>query len=163
MKLLQFCLVIFLFALTCSAQAKLPAFVTTDMAGNKIDTRQLQGKVVVVNLWFVNCPNCLEEIKQLNQLVDSYKGKSDVVFLGLAASPKNTLDSFLAKNPFKYTIVPNSAMIIISKFGTPDKSGQINVPFPMHFVYDRAGNEIVKEQGIKGVAVVRDALAKQVK
>lgn len=154
---------VLLFALACSAQATLPAFATEDMNGNKIDTRQFAGKTVVVNLWFVNCPNCIEEIKQLNQLVDDYKGRSDVVFLGLAASSKNALDKFLVKNPFKYRIAPNSQMIIISQFGTPDKNGQINVPFPMHYVYDPTGKMIVKEQGIKGVAVVRNALQKQVR
>jgi len=163
MKLLPVFLTILLLAFAGSAQSKLPAFVTVDMAGNKIDTRQLHGKVVVMNLWFVNCPNCLDEIKQLNQLVDAYKGRSDVVFLGLAASPKYMLDKFLIKSPFKYTIVPDSTMIILSQFGTPDKNGDINVPFPMHYVFDRDGKELVKEQGIKGVATVKEALAKQVR
>jgi peroxiredoxin len=152
-----------LLAVACSSQSTLPAFVTEDMSGNKIDTRQLHGKTVVVNLWFVNCPNCVEEIKQLNQIVDDYKGKSDVVFIGLAASSKNALDKFLVKNPFKYRIAPNSQMIIISQFGTPDKSGQINVPFPMHYVFDKDGKMVVKEQGIKGVAVVRSVLEKQLR
>lgn len=163
MKLVAVSFAVLFFALSCSSQATLPAFAAEDLNGNKIDTRQLQGKTVVVNLWFVNCPNCVDEIKQLNQLVDDYKGRSDVVFLGLAASPKSALNKFLVKSPFKYTILPNSSLIILSKFGTPDKSGQINVPFPMHYVFDKQGKMIVKEQGIKGVAVVRNALQKQVK
>jgi len=133
------------------------------MNGNRVELSALRGKVVVINLWFINCPNCLDEIKQLNKLVDDYKGKSDVVFLGLAASKKEDLVKFLAKNPFNYTIVPNAQMIILTKFGTPDKNGDINVPFPMHYVIDRDGNIALKEQGVKGVEAVRKELQKQVK
>ncbi len=35
-------------------------------------------------------------------------------------------------------------MIILTKFGTPDKNGDINVPFPMHYVIARDGNVVLK-------------------
>lgn len=133
------------------------------MNGDRVELAALKGKVVVLNLWFVGCPSCMEEIKQLNQLVGEYQGKSDVVFLGLAASRKDDLQKFLVKNPFDYTIIPNAQMIILSKFGTPDKNGEINVPFPMHYVIDRDGKIALKEQGIKGVDAVRKELQKQVR
>lgn len=133
------------------------------MNGDRVELAALKGKVVVLNLWFVGCPSCMEEIKQLNQLVGEYQGKSDVVFLGLAATPKQDLQKFLVKNPFNYTIIPNAQMIILSKFGTPDKNGEINVPFPMHYVIDRDGTIALKEQGIKGVEAVRKELQKQVR
>ena len=163
MKLALVSFAILLFSLCASAQTVQPNFAALDMNGNRVELSALRGKVVVINLWFINCPNCLDEIKQLNQLVDDYKAKTDVIFLGLAASRKEDLQKFLLKNPFNYTIIPNSQMIIISKFGTPDKNGQINVPFPMHYVIDREGKIVVKEQGIKGVGVVRDELKKQIK
>jgi peroxiredoxin len=163
MKVALVSFAIFLLALSASAQTIQPNFVALDMNGNRVELSALRGKVVVINLWFINCPNCLDEIKQLNTLVDDYKNKSDVVFLGLAASPKAALQTFLVKNPFNYTIIPNAQMIIISKFGTPDASGQINVPFPMHFIIDREGNVVLKEQGVKGVEAVRNELKKQIK
>ncbi|MFL6374330.1 MAG: peroxiredoxin family protein [Pyrinomonadaceae bacterium] len=154
---------IFLFALSTGAQSLQPNFVALDMAGNRVDLSQLRGKVVVINLWFIGCPNCMDEIKQLNELVGEYKGKPDVVFLGLASSQKPALEKFLVTNPFNYTILPNAQMIILTKFGSPDKNGEINVPFPMHYVIDREGKIVVKEQGIKGVDAVRNELKKQVK
>ena len=138
-----------------------PTFAALAMDGNRVDMADLRGKVVVLNLWFINCPNCVEEIKMLNQLVDEYKGNSDVVFLGLAASPKPALEKFLGKHPFKYQVIPNAQMIIISKFGTPDKDGEINIPFPMHYVLDRDGKVLVKAQGIKGIDAVKSELKKQ--
>ncbi|MFN0278833.1 MAG: TlpA disulfide reductase family protein [Pyrinomonadaceae bacterium] len=155
------------FSFSISAQIKpsptnqQPSFTAVAMDGTKIDTAALKGKVIVLNLWFINCPNCREEIKLLNQVVDQYKNNKDVVFVALAASRKVDLEKFLVKNPFKYQVVPNAEMIIFSKFGTPDKKGDIDIPFPMHYVLDRSGNIVLKVQGIKGVEAVKKELVKQ--
>lgn len=143
------------------AQPAQPVFVTTDMSDAKVDTRALKGKVVVLNLWFINCPNCIEEIKLLNAVVDQYKDNANVVFLAPAASKKADLTKFLAKNPFKYRVLPDSAIIIISQFGTPDKNGDINIPFPMHYVLDREGKIVFKGQGIKSIEGMKSTLAAQ--
>jgi len=161
MKFLLPSLAVFLLALSAYSQQVQPVFAAADINGNHIDLAALRGKIVVVNLWFVGCPNCMDEIGPLNQLVDEYKDKKDVVFLGLAASPKPVIEKFLSKNPFNYTIVPNAQMIILTKFGTPDKNGEINVPFPMHYVIDRTGKIITKTQGTKGVDTVRTELKRQ--
>ena len=163
------CFVVLLLLLVCfsalTAQTKTasppPNFAAIAMDGTTIDTAALRGKIIVLNLWFINCPNCREEIKLLNQLVDEHKANKDVIFVGLAASRKPDIEKFLVKNPFKYRIVPSAEMIMFSKFGTPDKTGEINIPFPMHYVIDRSGNIVLKEQGIKGVDAVKAELAKQ--
>lgn len=161
MKRFLFFAAISLFSLSINAQPAQPEFVTSSMDGSKIDSRALRGKVVVLNLWFINCPNCLAEIKMLNQLVDEYKSNPDVIFLAPAASPKNELVKFLAKNPFKYQVLPDSSVIIISQFGSPDKDGNLSVPFPMHYVLDRDGKIVAKAQGIKGIEAVKNELKKQ--
>ena len=138
-----------------------PSFEAVTMDGSRVDTTALRGKIVVLNLWFINCPNCVEEIKLLNQVVEQYKDNKDVVFLSPAASRKADLSKFLAKNPFKYQVIPDATVLILSKFGVPDKNGEINVPFPMHYVLDREGKVVVKAQGIKGVDAVKSELKKQ--
>ena len=160
---------VLVFALSISAQkttnaptaAPQPTFSALNMAGQNVDIATLRGKVVVLNLWFINCPNCIEEITLLNQLVDQYKDNKDVVFVSLAASKKADLQQFVKKHPFKYQIIPDATIIILSKFGTPDKNGDINIPFPMHYVLDRDGEVVVKVQGIKGVDAVKKELEKQ--
>lgn len=134
-----------------------PAFAAITMDGAKIDTAALRGKIVAVNLWFINCPNCVQEIKLLNQLVDEYKGNTDVAFLGLAVSKR----ADLKKNPFKYQVVPDAGMIVMSKFATFDKKGTMQMPFPMHYVLDRDGRIVVKAPGTKGIDAVRSELKKQ--
>lgn len=168
MKILSFCVLVLLISFSAGAQTKAPSpgdsrptFTAVAMDGGIVDTMELRGKVVVLNLWFINCPNCIEEIKLLNRLVDEYKNNKDVVFLGLAASKKSDLEKFLKKYPFKYRIMPNAMTTILTKFGTPDKNGEIEIPFPMHYVLDREGNVTVKVQGTKGIDKVKTELKRQ--
>ena len=153
---------ILIFTASLCGQTQQPSFAALSMDGTTIDTAALKGKIVVLNLWFINCPNCRDEIKLLNDLVDQYKGNKDVVFIALAASKKPDLEKFLAKNLFKYQIVPNADMIILSKFGTPDKDGSLSLPFPMHYVLDRSGNIVMKMQGTKGVDCRKNGACKTV-
>jgi peroxiredoxin len=157
-----------LFAASAFAQASSGAqpgsqlsFAALTMDGATVDTAELRGKVVAVNLWFINCPNCVQEIKLLNQLVDEYKGNTDVAFVSLAMSGKLDLEKFLKKHPFKYQVVPDAGMIVMSKFAVFDKKGEMQMPFPMHYVIDREGRVVVKVPGIKGVDVVKAELKKQ--
>ena len=155
----------FIFASSFFAQQKkvnappAPAFNVNSIDGKTFDSEKLKGKIVVLNLWFINCPNCVEEIKLLNKVVDEYRDK-DVVFIGMATNDKAKLESFLKKNPFKYHIVPKAMQTILS-FGEPNKDGEINIPFPMHIVIDRDGKIVVRRSGIKGLDTVKNELKRQ--
>jgi peroxiredoxin len=138
-----------------------PTFSATTIDGATVNTADLKGKIVVLNLWFINCPNCIEEIKLLNEVVDQYKDNQDVVFLGLASNAKKDLDKFLKKNPFKYQIVPGATQIMLFKFGEVQKNGEYYLPFPTHVVIDREGRMMLKVEGIKGVEAVKKELKKQ--
>lgn len=142
-----------------AAQPSAPAFKVSSIDGKTFNSEKLKGKIVVLNLWFVNCPNCITEIKLLNKLVAEYKDK-DVVFIGLATDDKTKLESFLKKNPFNYNIVPKAIQTILS-FGEPGKSGDINIAFPMHVVVDRDNKIVVRRSGIKGLDAVKAELKRQ--
>ena len=136
-----------------------PTLKATTIDGNIVNTAELRGKVIVLNLWFINCPNCIEEIKLLNKVVDQYAGK-DVVFVGLATNNKADLQKFLKKNPFKFQIIPNAGQFMLASYGEL-KNGEYFLGFPMHVVIDREGYIVLKMQGIKGVEAVSKELKKQ--
>jgi peroxiredoxin len=162
MKYLLVFTAILVFSVTTLAQKPAaPTLFATTLDGKNIEASDLKGKVVVLNMWFIGCPNCVQEIKLLNALVDEYNDNKDVVFLAPTINGPKELAPFLKKNPFKYQVVPNAMNIILGKFGTMDKNGQLTSPFPMHFVVDRAGTIVLKMEGIKGVAAVRAELNKQ--
>ncbi len=165
MRVLMSFIACLLFALSICGQKKsaekplAPSFTVVSIDGKTFDSTKLKGKIVVLNLWFINCPNCVEEIKRLNETVDEYQDK-DVVFIGMATNKKVDLEKFLKKNPFKYNIIPTAMQAILS-FGEQDKSGKIDIPFPMHVVIDREGAIVVRRSGIKGLDDVKSELKRQ--
>lgn len=62
------------------------AFKDRDINGVKLDTKkELAGKILVINFWFIGCPPCRAEIPDLNEIADQYKDNKDVVFYCLCA------------------------------------------------------------------------------
>jgi peroxiredoxin len=132
-----------------------PAMLLTDIGGRKLDTRELAGKTVVYNLWFVGCPPCMAEIPKLNAIVDQFP---DVVFIGLSSSSAADINKFIAKQPFAYQLIPNAAKEMLTNFGNADARGALNVGFPTHVVVNPNGYIEYRESGAKGVDGVRKAL-----
>ncbi|MFC0515426.1 redoxin domain-containing protein [Mucilaginibacter angelicae] len=86
-------------------------FSTHDINGNKIKLKDLRGKVVVLNFWFIGCPACMQEIPELNKLVDDYKDNTNVVFLAVALDGRYDLKKFLKQTEFKYDIIDDGGYI----------------------------------------------------
>ncbi|MGF7230956.1 TlpA family protein disulfide reductase, partial [Arachidicoccus sp.] len=61
---------------------QLPGFNFKDLDGNVYNNQNCVGKTLVINTWFVTCTACIHEMPDLNQLVDQYKDRNDVLFLG---------------------------------------------------------------------------------
>lgn len=138
-----------------------PTFKVVSLEGKTFNSPDLRGKIVVLNLWYVNCPFCVEEIKLLNKIVDENQNNPNVVFIGLATDNKPKLESFLKKNPFKFNTVANAGDLMLFGFGDKQKNGSYYLPFPTHVVIDREGKITVKTSGIKGIAAVREELKRQ--
>ena len=108
-------------------------FASKDTGGNIIYTSDLAGKIIVLNFWFIDCPPCRSEIPALNDLSESYKDDSSVIFIAIALDDKSRLKNFLAKNPFGYKMICNGRNIAaqygISLFPTSvvvDQQGKIS-------------------------------------
>lgn len=87
----------------------------TTLTGEKLDPKPSDGKIYVINFWFIDCPPCKREIPELNQLVEKYK-EENVVFIGIALDSKSELKDFLKSTPFNYQIVANGRAFS-SKYG----------------------------------------------
>ena len=118
---------------------KFTGFSEKDMEGNKYSIKQLAGKVVVLNFWFINCPPCRQEIPQLNELVNSYADNKDVVFIAIALDPKYELEQFLKLNPYQYHIIDNGRYL----------AAQYGVSlYPTHVVVDKMGKVLFHTSGL---------------
>lgn len=114
----------------CLKGKQLPDFEARTLSGRMIDSKDLKGKVVVINFWFIECHPCVAELPGLNLLVKEFKN-SNVLFLGITYETKERLDSaFFPKYQFDFDIVPG-ASYIINKFGP--------IGYPTTFFIDKHG------------------------
>lgn len=139
-----------------------PNLKVTTMDGKTYNTKDLQGKIVVYNIWYIGCPPCREEIPLLNEIVAEYKDR-DVIFLAMGVDDEANINKYIQKNPFNYQIVPNAGQMMLLSYGEVKKDGSLDLPFPTHVVVNRQGFVELKVQGTKGVEAVREELERQFK
>jgi thiol-disulfide isomerase/thioredoxin len=109
---------------------KFDTFSAYDIDGKLIDTKQLKGKVLVINFWFITCPPCKYERPYLNKIVDDYKADSNVVFISIALDRKEQLEPYLKQNEFKYSVIPDGKKLASSY----DITG-----YPTQLIVDKEG------------------------
>ena len=107
------------------------AFELTDMNGNTISSQSTQGKVVVLNFWFVGCKPCLKEIPELNKVYEEFGKNPDVVFVSITYDQLEKVQKKLSKYPIEYPVVVNG--------NEACKSFEVT-GFPTNIVIDREGN-----------------------
>ena len=118
---------------------KIGSFKTKDMNGNKIDLKALEGKIVVLNFWFIGCQPCRREIPDLNKLVDSFKTNDKLVFIAIALDDRSSLKDFLEKTPFNYAII-DGGRFIADKYGVRS--------YPTHVILNTDGKVYFHTTGL---------------
>lgn len=118
---------------------KLNLFDAKDIEGNAVNLKSAKGKIIVLNFWFINCGPCRREIPELNVLVDSFKKNENVLFVAVALDEKASLQSFLEKMPFKYSII-NDGRFIASNYGVR--------LYPTHVIVDPEGKVYFHTSGL---------------
>jgi peroxiredoxin len=117
----------------CIKGKEMPLLSLKTISGEKIETKDLKGKVIVINLWFTTCHPCIAELPALNKLVKEYKDKN-VVFLGLSTDTKEILDrDFFPNYKCDFKIIP-AAGDIVEKIG--------HTGFPTTYIIDAKGKII---------------------
>lgn len=122
-----------------------PSFAGQALDGTFYDLSQLQGKVVVVTFWSTRCAICHSEIPNLNRVADHYRNK-DVVFLAVTMENEAKINPYLKRNPFNFNILPDSFGVFL-KYADRDRSGNINMGFPAHFLINRKGMIAMRTDG----------------
>jgi thiol-disulfide isomerase/thioredoxin len=89
---------------------KIASFSARDINGNKLKLKDLEGKIVVLNFWFIGCPPCRKEIPELNKIAMQYEGDPNVVFIAVALYYKSDIENFIKSNPFGYHIIEDGRM-----------------------------------------------------
>lgn len=109
----------------------LPGFNFVDINGNVYNKENCNGKIVVLNFWFIGCTACQEEMPDLNKIVASYKNRNDVLFISIAPNSANDLKKFLENTPFNYAAIPDKSSYVADTLKIP--------MFPTHMLVNRKG------------------------
>jgi peroxiredoxin len=129
-----------------------PKFNFTDLNGKQYTNENTKGKFVVLKCWFIRCQACIAEFPELNEMVNQYKNRDDIVFVSLAYDDDADLKTFLLTKPFNY------ATVSVQKSYLKDT---LNVnSFPTHYLIDKDG-KIVKV--VCKASRLKSALAKELK
>jgi thiol-disulfide isomerase/thioredoxin len=84
---------------------KLELFNTKDINGNKLKLKDMAGKVIVLNFWFIGCPPCGMEIPELNKIALEYASNPNVIFVAVCLDEDYQIIDFTKNNPFSYHII----------------------------------------------------------
>lgn len=132
----------------CVIGQKLPAFVLKTYSGDTIRSAELEGRVIVINFWFIDCHPCIAEMPGLNKLVREFKNK-DVVFLAPTwETEQRVKNNFLDKHQLDFKIIPDARSFIdkVMASGYPttyiiDKNGVVNDAFNGGLTNEKASEE----------------------
>ncbi|MDB4920121.1 TlpA disulfide reductase family protein [Mucilaginibacter sp.] len=108
-----------------------PGLNYKDINGKVYNHENTKGKIVVIKCWFLHCQACNEEIPALNQVVDQYKNRKDIVFVSLAFDPEDKLKAFMKAHVFKYALVHVKESYIEKDLGTNE--------YPTHYLVNKRG------------------------
>ncbi|MFA9201906.1 MAG: TlpA family protein disulfide reductase [Cypionkella sp.] len=82
------------------AGTPLPAFTLAHPGGKRLDSAELAGKPVLLNLWATWCAPCVEEMPLLDELADEYRGKLQVIAASQDLQGAEKVSPFFAKAQF---------------------------------------------------------------
>ncbi|MEQ9090881.1 MAG: TlpA disulfide reductase family protein [Balneola sp.] len=124
---------------------QLPGFRAKDIAGNVIDTRDFEGKYILIEFWATWCGPCIPEIPYLKKAYDDFGDREDFKIIGVSLDTDRVkLKEFLEENEIKWTQ-------IIDEGGAGKWSGKLGTLFavgngiPKTFLIDKEGKIIAKE------------------
>ena len=108
-----------------------PKFSFKDLDGNLVSNESMKGKIIVIKCWYIHCAACIKEFPDVNQQVEKYKDRKDIVFLSLAEDTPEQLKVFLARKPLSYSVIPNMKIYM-------NETLNLNA-FPTHFILNKEG------------------------
>lgn len=103
-----------------------PTFEFNDLDGNQFTNESLEGKAIFLKTWFIACAPCIKEMPDLNEMVEKYTNREDVIFISLALDEPDALKQFLTKRKFDYKVVAEQSNYILESL--------VNLAYPTHYI-----------------------------
>lgn len=96
---------------------KAPDFTLLDLADNKVSfTELLKGKEILLSFWASWCPECRQEMPQLERFSKIYNNKIEIIGINVGES-KNKVVSFVKSGGINYKILLDSQSEVSGLYG----------------------------------------------
>ena len=118
-----------------------PNVTFISIAGDKISTESLRGKVVMVNFWATSCVTCVKEMPQMVETYEKYKKQGlEFVAVAMQYDPPNYVLNFTETRKLPMVVAIDSAGDIARQFSDVSLT-------PTTFVIDKEGRIIKRYVG----------------
>jgi len=104
-----------------------PSAGLIDLKDNNVNVSQQDGKIIVLVFWDSWSDACKREIPSLNELKDSYKKNSKVLFWAVSVEAPVSINKFIRETPFHFHLF-HSGFDVKRKFNV--------IGFPTHIIID---------------------------
>jgi len=95
-----------------------PQVTFISIAGDKISTADLRGKVVMVNFWATSCVTCVKEMPAMVDTYNKFKGQGlEFVAIAMQYDPPNYVLNFTETRKLPFTVALDAGGDIAKSFG----------------------------------------------
>ena len=131
-----------------------PAVDYTLLDGSRHNTRQLRGKVVLVNFWATSCTVCVHEMPQLAATHEKYRAQGlETLAVAMSYDPPAYVVQFAEQRRLPFGIAIDNTGAIARSFA--DVKGT-----PTTFVIDRRGDIVERYVGAPDFAALHRLIEK---
>ncbi len=118
-----------------------PAVTFTAISGQKLDLRELKGKVVLVNFWATSCPGCVAEMPKLVDTYKQYHAQGfEMVAVAMNYDPPDHVVHYAKKNALPFPVALDADGSLAQAFGDVQVT-------PTSFIIDPQGNVMQRVMG----------------
>lgn len=125
----------------------IPTRTFQTLNGDSIRIGGEQAKPMLINLWFVGCKGCVEEMPELNQIKAKYEDKVNFVSMTFDEEPR--VLKFLSRTDFEFTHIVNVEEYIEQIGSSPyPENIFISKQGTIEFIEGGVGNHVEYVEGI---------------
>jgi peroxiredoxin len=134
-----------------------PRVTFVSIAGEKISTESLRGKVVLVNFWATDCATCVREMPQITATYNKYRAQGfETIAVAMRHDPPNYVLDYAEKSrlPFKVALDPLGDLA--------QAFGDVKLT-PTTFIIDRQGRIVQRITGEPDFAKLHSLLEEKLR